>query len=300
VSTAKLLGLALIASTALTAAALLLQHPARVQERPSTLLNVGHVDWVNLTVLVDNNPDPQGRLTAAWGLSIYVETPNTCFLFDAGCSPEALKVNAEALGLDLSKVDFVVLSHEHWDHIAGLTYVAEVSPNCTVYAPAGMSKSAKNYVVKLGLHLVEVEGTLNIADGIVLLGQLYGPPYEQAVAINVSKLGLVLLVGCSHPGVEAFVEEASSQVKTKVCVVIGGLHLASAEPWKLEAVLQALVDQGVERIYPLHCSGASFRSLVQAKHPKLYGDGHVGLSVLLKGEGYIEGCSIPQATPVKS
>jgi hypothetical protein len=60
-------------------------------------------------VLVDNNPYKHG-LETAWGLSLYVEVDETCFLLDAGPNPRVLGVNAVRLGVDLSRVGFAVLT----------------------------------------------------------------------------------------------------------------------------------------------------------------------------------------------
>lgn len=243
---------------------------------------VGGVKWVNVTLLVDNNRGNISSLASPWGLSIYVETPSNRFLFDADGSPEVLRRNAEILGVDLSKVDFVVVSHGHGDHVGGLALIAELKPRCRVYVPAGMDGRVKECIAELGLEVVEVEDTAMVAEGVAVIGQLYGPPYEQAVAVKVEGLGLVLLVGCSHPGVENLVYKASHDLNAEVYAVIGGFHLAGASPQRLESTLNALLKQGVKKIYPVHCSGDAFRSLVESKRPELYGGGYVGLSVFFK------------------
>ncbi|HDI02156.1 MAG TPA: hypothetical protein ENF93_00770, partial [Ignisphaera sp.] len=66
---------------------------------------------MKIVVVVDNNRFRED-LETAWGVSIYVETPKTRFLFDTGPNPDVLEYNARKLGIDLSSLDFVVISHE--------------------------------------------------------------------------------------------------------------------------------------------------------------------------------------------
>jgi len=74
-----------------------------------------YAGYVRQVVLVDNNPYKEG-LETAWGLAVYLETDQTKLLFDTGPDPGVLERNAEKLGIDLSKIDFIVISHPHGDH----------------------------------------------------------------------------------------------------------------------------------------------------------------------------------------
>jgi len=92
------------------------------------------IDRAEIAVVVDNTPNPLNpRLLTYWGLSLYVAIPGVTLLFDTSPSPDALRHNAEALGVDLSRVDYVILSHSHGDHTGGLKAL-----NCgKVYGPLG-------------------------------------------------------------------------------------------------------------------------------------------------------------------
>lgn len=74
---------------------------------------------MRLTVLVDNNTLIDRYLLAEPGLSLLVEDAGTTVLFDVGYSDVFLR-NAQKLGLSLSSLDYVVLSHGHIDHTWGL------------------------------------------------------------------------------------------------------------------------------------------------------------------------------------
>ena len=69
---------------------------------------------------------------AAHGLSFYVETQNHKLLFDTSPSDVVLR-NAERLGVDLTAVDTVILSHGHYDHSGGIMAFTSFNPNAKIY-----------------------------------------------------------------------------------------------------------------------------------------------------------------------
>ena len=81
--------------------------------------------------LVENEPGSSG-CEAAHGLSFYVETKNHKLLFDTSPSEVILR-NAEKLGVDLSAVDTVILSHGHYDHSGGILAFADLNPKAKIY-----------------------------------------------------------------------------------------------------------------------------------------------------------------------
>ena len=74
-------------------------------------------------------------MTRDWGYAALVEISGKRILFDTGDDPEILAKNAKAKGVDLTKLDFVVLSHRHGDHIGGFPFIRSVNPRVKVYAP---------------------------------------------------------------------------------------------------------------------------------------------------------------------
>ena len=76
---------------------------------------------LRITTLSENTA-AMGDYLAEWGLSVLIETDDAMILLDTGTSISAVH-NAETLGIDLSRVDKIVLSHGHYDHTGGLREV---------------------------------------------------------------------------------------------------------------------------------------------------------------------------------
>src|SRR6202162_2531788 len=87
-----------------------------------------------ITVLYDAF-GKDATMTKDWGYAALVEINGKRILFDAGDDPAILAKNVKAKGVDLTKLDFVVVSHRHSDHVGGLSYLLSVNPKVKIYAP---------------------------------------------------------------------------------------------------------------------------------------------------------------------
>jgi 7,8-dihydropterin-6-yl-methyl-4-(beta-D-ribofuranosyl)aminobenzene 5'-phosphate synthase len=228
-------------------------------------------------------------MTKDWGFSALVEVSGKRILFDTGDNADIFAANVKAKGIDLTKLDFVVLSHRHSDHMAGLSYVLSVNPTVKIYAPKegfgiyGSSLPSSFYrkddslppdmryyggkppeVMKFGAawanaHFELIDQTTEISPGITLISLISDAPgtkelKELSLAINTAD-GLVLVVGCSHPGIERIVEAATA-INPKVHLIAGGFHLVVAPDDVITKVVTALKDRfKVEKIAPGHCTG---------------------------------------------
>jgi 7,8-dihydropterin-6-yl-methyl-4-(beta-D-ribofuranosyl)aminobenzene 5'-phosphate synthase len=208
----------------------------------------------------------------------------------------------KAKGVDLKTLDFVVLSHRHSDHMAGLNYVLSVNPTVKIYAPKegfgiyGSSLPSSFYrkdetlppemryyggsppqVMNFGAAWHEanfelIDKTTEIAPGMTLLALVSDAPgtkelKELSLAINTPE-GMVLVVGCSHPGIERIVEAAAS-INPKIRLIAGGFHLVVAPDDVVAKTVAALKDTfKVESIAPGHCTGEPMFAAVK----KAFGD----------------------------
>jgi 7,8-dihydropterin-6-yl-methyl-4-(beta-D-ribofuranosyl)aminobenzene 5'-phosphate synthase len=76
---------------------------------------------LRLTTLSENSV-ARGNFLGEWGLSVLVETETGNILLDTGRSVSTT-YNADTLGIDLRRIDKIVLSHAHYDHTGGLVSV---------------------------------------------------------------------------------------------------------------------------------------------------------------------------------
>ncbi|WP_342666287.1 MBL fold metallo-hydrolase [Thermococcus guaymasensis] len=110
-------------------------------------------------------------------------------------------------------LDFAVLSHWHYDHYGGFSTIAELNPGIPLYAPPGN---------RMGFQVREVTRAGEIEAGVWSSGPLNG--FEQAVGLETSS-GLVVIVGCSHPGVDRLTRALlNASAHERAYLVIGGFH----------------------------------------------------------------------------
>ena len=219
-----------------------------VGDRPR-LEDVGSVERLTILPLVDwytAGDDFVGEP----GVSYLVRADDTTILFDLGFNvhgehPSPLLRNMEALGIEFSDLDAIVISHPHVDHLGGLTYQVRrrFAPSAkpvdlggvTTYVPSSLSNPTADIIVS-GEPRV-------IAPGVAVTGviprQLFliGWSPEQSLAVNVKGKGIVIIVGCGHPTLQRIIERAEMLFEEPVYGVVGGLHypVTSSRGEKLEA-----------------------------------------------------------------
>ncbi len=214
---------------------------------------------MRLLVVVDNRA--KGGLRAEWGWSAYIEAHGYRVLFDAGASPSTIEFNAGKLGLDLSSLDFAVLSHHHADHYGGFEYVGRVAKGLTVYTPPGELNRLREW----GLNPIPITSPSKVVEGFWLTGPLRagkGWILEQGLAVSTSE-GLVVVVGCSHPGVDRLTSAAKSVSGMEVFLVMGGFHMPG------KRVLDELAGMS-RRICPAHCSGEGSLRYLRRGYPEKF------------------------------
>jgi 7,8-dihydropterin-6-yl-methyl-4-(beta-D-ribofuranosyl)aminobenzene 5'-phosphate synthase len=240
-----------------------------------------------------------------WGYAALVEISGKRILFDTGDDPAIFAKNVKAKGVDLTQLDFVVLSHRHSDHVGGLSYLLSVNPKVKIYAPKegfgifGSDLPSKFYrkdeslpaemryydgappeIMKFGsafpgANIELIDKTTEVAPGITLIALVSDAPgtkelKELSLVINTPD-GIVLVVACSHPGIEAIVAEAA-KINPHIHFVAGGFHLVVAQDPAIERVATALHDTyKVDYIAPGHCTGEPTFAALQ----KMFGDRYV-------------------------
>jgi len=230
-----------------------------------------------ITVLLDNYA-VSSKLKSAPGLSMYVEQDTTYFVFDLGGNERALQHNIEVMGVNVELVDFIVVSHAHADHVAGIPVMGWLAPYTTLYIPYGSSSSLGKVARSNGLKPVEVTRWLSPSKDVYITKPLHGPPWEHFIVLDTHR-GLIVLSGCMHPGLDAVLGEILKyfNYSKKVYGVVGGLHLANAPQTVIEDVVDKLVNKyDVEVIVPLHCSGSMFKRILSENYPERFVEAGAG------------------------
>ena len=254
---------------------------------------------VRISILVDDTVGGR-NCWAEHGLALLVETPSYKVLFDTGQSGAVLLHNAAEMGIRLEDLDAVVLSHGHYDHVNGLPALLARTGPLDVYAHPGVfaakyaagregeaprkigSSYTEESIRAAGARLHLEQGLSRLSEEIILTGEIpsstsfedvprgflvekEGRPVtdflldEQAMAVRTAG-GLVVILGCGHPGVINTVNYCRRLAGAEVNAVIGGMHLETASLSRLQLTIQALLELGAEKIVPLHCSGFKARA----------------------------------------
>jgi 7,8-dihydropterin-6-yl-methyl-4-(beta-D-ribofuranosyl)aminobenzene 5'-phosphate synthase len=241
-----------------------------------------------VTILYDAFGDQPG-LERDWGFSALIEYGGHRILFDTGNDGEIFARNVRRLGVDLKRLDFVVISHRHADHTGGLAYLLRLNPSVTIYAPAerfgifggvvptsiihadtalpdrmryfggAVPAELPTSTVWPGAHFVLLDSLTEVAPGVALVSTVSRTPgtlelRELSLVLRTPR-GLVVFVGCSHPGIETILE-ATRPYGEHVHQVFGGLHLVATPDSAIARIAAALHDGWrIDLLAPGHCTG---------------------------------------------
>lgn len=87
---------------------------------------------------------------------------------------------------------------------------------------------------------------------------------EICMALETEK-GILVLVGCSHPGILNMIERVHEQLKQPVYGVLGGTHLVEASRERVEETVLQLEKMGLKLLGMSHCSGEQAEQIIQEK-----------------------------------
>lgn len=246
-----------------------------------------------VTLLENTSRRPD--LTAARGLSLYVETAAHKLLFDMGPDASFLE-NAKALGVDLSAVDTAVLSHGHSDHGGGLAAFCEINGKAKICLRrealgayfAVLPGEAPRYIglpralATMSERFVFAGDCEDLGDGLTLFSDVEDDKSVRAVAPKLQeRVGAgfrpdgfaheqhllaeedgkaALLAGCGHLGIVNTLRAAKKHLGRMPDVVFGGFHLFELDPEapESEALISATAKamaEGNTVYYTGHCTG---------------------------------------------
>jgi 7,8-dihydropterin-6-yl-methyl-4-(beta-D-ribofuranosyl)aminobenzene 5'-phosphate synthase len=236
---------------------------------------------MKIITLVENTRIDNSALEAKHGLSLYIETANRKLLFDIGPDNSAIN-NAQAMGIDLSMVEMLILSHAHYDHGRGLADFFKINSKAAVYLLSDcndqyFSKQKDDSYKPIGLD-VELfsqypkrfhffDHKLRLSDNMMLLAPtihstfqprnnanlytlengLYSRDrFQHELILTVMEHGsLIIFTGCAHSGILNMILSVEGEFPgVPIQTVIGGFHLANPRDMKLAEEQETVVEIG--------------------------------------------------------
>ncbi len=259
---------------------------------------------LSILTLMENQPSENLALRSEHALSFYVDADGRRILFDCGASSltkaNAYRLGVDLRAVDFTVCSHSHYDHAagYRDLVeAGMGGKAlytgpgfwdrkyEISPNGLKFADIGAGFT-ENFLRKNNIEHKVVSGLEQISDTCWIVGdfpRIYDfetipaefvkgtPPDlvaddfsdEICLAVRTEK-GLVVIVGCSHPGITNMVHKVHETLKQPVYAVLGGTHLIAADASRIEKTISALAEMGVTILGFCHCSGKLAEELLAA------------------------------------
>lgn len=271
---------------------------------------------MKVTVLIENDAD-RPELASEHGLSFLIEADGRTGMFDTGQSG-AVVDNAGALGVDLSRLSWVALSHGHYDHANGLPAVLAEAPGACVYAhPAAFAAkcaaargkplrmigidASRDDITAAGARVHCSSEPVKISNSVLLTGEIPREtdfehvserfvvktqtgaepdlfPDDQALLL-LTAAGVVVLLGCAHAGVVNTLAHVASLLPGRpVHAVIGGMHLGQASPERIARTIEAVRELAVALVAPMHCTGSHATAALRNAFGNAFGRARGGTS----------------------
>ncbi|MFA5367294.1 MAG: MBL fold metallo-hydrolase [Dehalococcoidia bacterium] len=275
---------------------------------------------IRILTLNENTAGMPGVL-AEWGLSILIETKDVSILVDTGAS-STVPHNVRQLGVDLSSINKIVLSHGHFDHTGGLKGVLlqagrkiEVIAHPDVFCSkhAGIGGTGRYIGIPYNRKELESVGAVFklskepvwITENIVTTGEVpmvteyetIEPmffiktdegnipdnfPDDQALVIKTEK-GLIVILGCAHRGMINTLRQAQKITGVaEINTVIGGTHLIAASEERTLMTSAALMEMGVQRVGVSHCTGTKASLLLAQQLGDAFFMNNTGSSITIE------------------
>ncbi len=254
---------------------------------------------MKLTVLMDNNTYIDQYYLGEPAVSYYMEDGDARILLDCGYSDAFIR-NAEAMGIDLSKLTHIVFSHGHDDHTRGLKFLQEkfdlsdveiiAHPDCFYpreedgqgfgapylagqvadFAKLNLSKESV-WLTNSLLYLGQIADTHDF-EARKPIGQRQTEEgwkddycYDDTALAYKTDDGLFIITGCSHSGICNIIEQAKKLTgENKIAGVLGGFHLFDVDE-RLQQTIEYLCSCEIRDFYPCHCVSLKAKAKMMEK-----------------------------------
>ena len=248
---------------------------------------------MRLTTLIDNKQN-LNQLKCEHGLSFLLETGQLKILFDTGQSDKFIH-NANKLAIDLSDVDYVVLSHGHYDHAGGIPAFCEINSEAKIIVHQNafnerFSKSTamikengipwRDNLSQYQDRIIFIDEDTQLGPDIFILCNMdtqtgYEPNNPRLVIKNKSnyiqdtfedelilvaqtKYAPLVLCGCAHSGIVNILHTINNRLQYNTfSMVAGGLHLNGAAVDNIKHTIRGLKPFTIKKWGLNHCTGQS-------------------------------------------
>ena len=244
---------------------------------------------MKIITLVENTAENE-CFTAEHGLCIYIETEKHKLLLDTG-QTDALLHNAETLGIDLSEVDTVILSHGHYDHSGGILPFSEINNKAQIIMQKKAAEPHFNGERYIGIdeaitslpNVRMIDGDMLIDDELFLFSNVTGRrcypqgnrklscikggvkcpddfAHEQCLVIRQNSKTW-LLSGCAHNGILNILDRYKEIFGNTPNFVVTGFHMMKREGEHTESEKEVILQTALEIsrmdtvFYSGHCTG---------------------------------------------
>ncbi|HUT63954.1 MAG TPA: MBL fold metallo-hydrolase [Anaerolineae bacterium] len=223
-----------------------------------------------ITTLYDNSSSNK-ELKTGLGYSCLIQGAEKAILFDIGDS-DAVK-NMDKLKIKPESIDVLVISHDHYDHIDGLSAFSKRNKHAVIHDVPHDSVKICEDVFTTG-----AMGTNPREHNPFIMGTV-----ENALIIRTAK-GLVIITGCAHPGIVEIVQRAKSlSPKDPVYLVMGGFHLVDENKGSVKKIASDLKNENVQKVAPSHCTGGMAKSVFKDVFGADFIPGDVGKPIIIEG-----------------
>lgn len=249
---------------------------------------------IKITTLIENSVKEKSLLHSEHGLSFYIQADNLNILFDTGQTGSFVE-NANKLNIDLEKIDYVILSHGHYDHTGGFKRLVKEKGNSfqlitgekffnnkykydgIKYTCIGNSFDEK-YLEENKISIKYInEDTFNISDNIFVASNFERKTdfekikdrfiikvdnnykkddFSDEIVLTVKlQQGLLVVLGCSHVGIVNILETLIQRTGMPIYGIIGGTHLVEADDFRVDETIKYIREKDIKLIGVSHCTG---------------------------------------------
>jgi len=263
---------------------------------------------MRITTLIENSPGEHLALLHEHGVSFCIEIEGRKVLFDTGQSGKFIK-NAEQLRIDLDDIEYVVVSHGHYDHSGGVRALMDITTKFELVTGAGFFEEkyaernggfeflgnnfTRESLEKRGVRHSELDVPMReLVPGVFALGgfprihedELINPRFkllrdgafipdafdDEIMLVIDTPRGIIALLGCSHPGMRNMLDAVKARFRKPIHAVLGGTHLVEASAEGVRASVDYLAGSDIGTIGVSHCTGSNAMKILGESEKKYF------------------------------